>query len=74
MAGHVGKGLPQICVCGDRIADEEAQGLADPRDVGQRERAGRLDGAEETAHEEVARLVLGPVLVDHEPREEPARG
>ena len=34
----------------------------------------RLVGAEEAAHEEVARVVLGPVLVDHEPGEEPARG
>src|SRR5207253_8198771 len=30
--------------------------------------------AEETAHEEVAALVLGLVLVDHQPGEEPVRG
>ena len=66
--------LPEICVRRGRVADEEAQGLADPHRVAERERAGRLVGAEETAHEEVACVVLGPVLVDHEPGEEPARG
>ena len=73
-AGRVGERLPEICVRRGGVADEEAQGLADPHRVAERERAGRLVGAEETAHEEVACVVLGPVLVDHEPGEEPARG
>ena len=63
----------EICVRGGCVADEEAQGLADPDGAAERERAGRLVGAEETAHEEVARVVFGPVLVDHEPGEESAR-
>src|SRR5712692_5682072 len=66
--------LPEICVRRGCVADEEAQRLPDPDAVAERERAGRLVGAQETAHEEVAGLVLGPVLVDHEPGKEPARG
>ena len=46
----------------------------DPHRLAEHERARRLVGAEETTHEEVAGVVLGPVLVDHEPDQEPARG
>ena len=56
------------------VADEEAQGLADPHHLAEHECSRGLVGAEEAAHEEVAGLVLGPVLVDHEPDHEPARG
>ena len=66
--------LPEICVRRGCVADEEAQRLAHPHAVAQRERAGRLVGAEETAHEEVTGVVLGPVLVDHEPGKDSARG
>jgi CheY-like chemotaxis protein len=65
---------PEICVRRGGVADEEAQGLPDPRAVPERERACRLVGAEQAAHEEVADLVLGPVLVDHEPGQQPVRG
>jgi hypothetical protein len=71
---HAAKRLPEICVRRGGVADKEAQGLADPHRLAEREHAGRLVGAEEAAHEKVARVVLGPVLVDHEPGEKPTRG
>src|SRR6266516_6438512 len=54
LAERASERLAEICVRRGRIADEEAQGLADPHRVAEREPAGRLVDGEEATHEEVA--------------------
>ena len=50
----------------------EAQRLADPHSLADRQRAGLLVDADEPAHQIVAATVVGPVLVDHEAGEDAA--
>ena len=67
VAERAGEALPEIRIRGGGVADEEAQRLADPHGVAERERPARLVEAEQTADEEVAGVVLRSVFVDHEP-------
>src|SRR3712207_3855730 len=52
----------------------EPERLADPDALAHRDRPGLLVRAEQAAHQVVAALVGGRVLVDDEPGEEPPRG
>ena len=53
------------------VADVQAHGLTDPHLLADRDGAGLAIGADDRPDEEVAALVLGPVLVDHDSDQHP---
>jgi hypothetical protein len=63
------EGLLEVLVCRGGVADVEAQRLADPHLLADRDCARLLVGTEDGAHQVVASAVLRLVLVDHQPDE-----
>jgi hypothetical protein len=67
LRAHAGQHRFELARSRLRIADVQPHRLADPRDIGDGDRAGVGIGTEHTTNEEIAEAVLRAVLVDPRP-------